>query len=384
MIDENIPGYRLPHNEVDLVKLFGATEGEIALYYGHIRQGKTYGGAAAAIAAADSGLPVYVNFPMKYKGYDERESLFLVLLSLIWPWKDRFYHMKPSLIREFRIDDNWAQSQGFKDFWHWFKTRTDCLIIADEGHVMLDSYKKTYVSMEQRQAVLETGHFSRRLIIISQRPTAVHVSARGNVNIFYKFERLMRWPVLWFRRTEFQDMALETVDETKPLSTAWIFGSRRVMNAFNSKYLRQGLKASQNIDVDVYDFFYKEKYALFHFFYKALKKNGEIAAAEQKEKLKIIWANFKRPFIKVRPAPALAVPVARESAGSTSTAVGVTPPATDKLLRTGYIGPVLRKEEVAAVQLGQRAVVHVVERKTIKNEVGSKLRTSSDNEQSLF
>lgn len=305
-MDESIPGYRMPQDQVDLVKLFGAQEGEISLYYGHIRQGKTYGGTHMGIKAADSGLPVYFNYPVNYKGYDERTSLLWILISFVWPWKDRFYVMKPGLVKYFQIDDAWAQSQGYEDFWHWFKTRTDCLIVADEGHTMLDSYKKTYMSMESRKAVLETGHFSRRLIIISQRPTAVHVSARGNVNIFYKFERILRWPFLLFRRTEFQDMALETVDETKPLSTKYIFGSHRVMSAFNSKYLRQGMPASQNIDVDTYDFFYREKFALLSFWYSSARA----ALAEQRGvaalRYRALVRSFLRPFIKTRPAPALA------------------------------------------------------------------------------
>jgi len=305
-MDEVLPGYRLPHSEVDLVKLFGASEGEIAVYYGHIRQGKTFGSTQMGIEAADTGLPVYFNYPVKYIGSDQRYSLLWILISLIWPWKDRFYHMKPGLVKYFQISDSWAQSQGYDDFWHWFKTRTDCLIVADEGHVIFDSYRKTFVSMEQRMAVLETGHFSRRLIIVSQRPTAIHVTARANCNVFYKFERKLRWPFLLFKRTEYQDMAMETVDETKPLSTKWIIGSRRVMKAFDSKYLRGGMKTSQNIDVDIYDFYYREKFQLLSVYLQHLVEVFKLSITDTSVLFDRVLKEIKRPFIKQRPPPALA------------------------------------------------------------------------------
>jgi len=171
--------------------------------------------------------------------------------------KKRFYKFLPSNLHYLPIDDN------FMDI---FSNLTDCKVYLDEGHLIFDSYQMTKLSMEKRASILHTRHFNRTIAIISQRPTAVHVSARANVNIFYKCEKIISWPILIFRRSEFQEMTGtgETVDdEIKPLSTKWYFANKKVLNAYNTKYLRGGIPRSQNVNYEAYDLSYKERWIAF-------------------------------------------------------------------------------------------------------------------------
>ncbi len=242
--------------EIDLIRdLFQAEEGSIIQYYGRIGQGKTYNATADILDDLRRGQSVYANWQLQWDGFDERESLGR--LSLNWiTFSKRFYKFKKENFHYLPIDE---------DFMDIFETLTDCKVYLDEGHIIFDSYQTTKFSMKKRTAILHTRHFNRSIVIISQRPTAVHVSARANVNIFYKCEKLMSWPFLIFRRTEFQDMTGETVDDTKPLSRKWYFADKQVLNAYNSKYLRGGIPRSQQVYAEAFDLTFKERtFALFY------------------------------------------------------------------------------------------------------------------------
>ena len=136
----------------------------------------------------------------------------------------------------------------------------DCVVNFDEGQDMFDSYEGTKFSKAKRRVILHTRHYHRRLIIITQRPTAIQVSARGNVNRFYKCVKLSSWPWVRFAKYEFQEMTGETVDETAdPISVKRYFAKNRVFNAYNTSYLAQGIPKSQNVFFSAYDLTFKER-----------------------------------------------------------------------------------------------------------------------------
>jgi hypothetical protein len=261
--------------EIDLIRdIFDAEEGQIEQYYRRIGNGKTYNATADIWDDLRRGLSVYANWQVEWPGHDERESFGRLLFNIL-TFSKRFYRFKPENLHFYSFDDEWAKKQfetitlpngdvqvvyPYKDFMDWFASRTDCKIYADEGHVLFDSYQTTKFSMKKRTAILHTRHFNRTIAIISQRPTAVHVSARANVNVFYKCEKLLSWPFLIFRRTEFQDMVGETVDDTKPISKKWYFASKRILQSYNTKYLRGGIPRSQNVYVEAFDLTFKEKF----------------------------------------------------------------------------------------------------------------------------
>lgn len=252
--------------EIDLLDLFPPHAGEITQYYGRIGGGKTYAATADVLEKLRRGKVIYANWKINYNGTDERQSIAWVLLSLLFPWRKRFYVFPKDNLRYFEFSDAWARSQGYKDFMDWFASRTDCEIYGDEGHVMFDSYQGIKMSIEKRAAVLHTRHFDRSIHIISQRPTAIHISMRANVNRFYRCQCIWSWgSFVRFKRTEFQDMMNETVDEDeeKVISEKFYWGKNSVFDAYDTKYLRGTIEPSQRVLFKAYDFSYPQRFVLF-------------------------------------------------------------------------------------------------------------------------
>ena len=246
--------------EIELLDLFPAEEGTIDQYYGRVGNGKTYNATADIIADLRRGEVVYANWRVNVEDFDQRDQLRWILLGLLGI-KRRFYRFKKENLHFIEIDD---------DFMDKFEQLTDCKVYLDEGHVIFDSYQHAKFSLRKRKAILHTRHFNRSIIIISQRPTAVHVSARANVNRFFKCERLLKWPVLIFRKTQYQDMKDETVDEeAKPISRRWYFASKKVLNAYNSKYLRGGIPRSQRVFFEAYDLNFSERFWALSLYFRA-------------------------------------------------------------------------------------------------------------------
>lgn len=251
--------------EIELLDLFHASEGEITQRYGRIGQGKTYGATADIIDELKRGHVVYANWKLNFQGIDQRNDLLFIIGSLLFPWKKRFFYFPKENLKYIQIDENFIDT---------FSQLTDCSVYLDEGHVVFDSYEMAKMNMKKRTAVLHTRHFNRSINIISQRPTAIHVMMRANVNRFYKYEKLISSPFLLFRRTEFQDMENETVDEEKPLSVKLYFGKKSIYSLYDSKYLRNGMPDSQKVQFEAYDLpYYQRVFQLFRVLWRTLVRN---------------------------------------------------------------------------------------------------------------
>jgi len=229
--------------DIDLVGLFTSFDGEITQRFGRIGQGKTYGATADVLDALKRGRVVYCNWKMNYEGFDQRDSFMFVLGTILFPWKNKLYYFPKENLKYLPVDEK---------FLDVFATLTDCDVYLDEGHVVFDSYEMAKMPMKKRTSVLHTRHYNRSIHIISQRPTAIHVMMRANVNRFYKYEKIISYPFLLFRRTEYQDMVGETVDEEKPLSTKLYLGSKRIYKMYDSKYLRADTPNSQEVKFEGY------------------------------------------------------------------------------------------------------------------------------------
>lgn len=275
--------------QIELLNMFPATEGMIAQYYGRIGSGKTYNATSDILDLLRRGKVVYANWRIHYEGTDERKSFGWVILSLFLPWRRRFYNFPSENLKYFEFSDKWAQTiarpEGgfYKDFTDWLSTRTDCYIFGDEGHVMFDSYQGTRMSIDKRTAILHTRHFNRTICIISQRPTAIHVAMRANVNVFYKCEQIWSFgPIVRFKRSEYQDMMNESVDEDeeKVISVKWYWGKTRVFEAYDTKYLRGDMPDSQKVMFKAYDYGFVARLKLlwgYFFQRKDLKSIPEIS-----------------------------------------------------------------------------------------------------------
>lgn len=244
--------------EINLLDFFPAAEGEINLTYGRIGNGKTTVSTLEIKRRLRKGEVVYANWKIDIKDEDERDSWFNIFCWFIG-LKKKFtvIHCSKNLIY-FPIDNEYARKHGHEDFVDWLSKLTDCAIFLDEGHLVLDSYLMAKQSLKQRAAVLHTRHFNRTINIVSQRPTAIHVTARANVNRFYRCVRPFptiqkRLGIVFIIRQEFQDMVNETVDEeAPPVSTRWYWVRKKDLKSFDTKYMRQGLQPSQLPNIDVY------------------------------------------------------------------------------------------------------------------------------------
>lgn len=238
---------------LDAYDFFEAQEGELNQYYGKIRNGKTYAATADAIADLNAGQVVYCSWKIKWDGYDERKIFWYRLLGVlglkrnfkVYPKENLHYFPLVELVKNGKFIDTIA---GL----------TDCIIYLDEGHLGFDSYEKTNMDMRKRAVALHTGHYNRTINIISQRPTAIHVSLRANVNRFYKCEKepsffSFIFGRIRFVRTEYQDMAGESVDETKePESVRVYWSDKKIFDAYDTRYLRAGAGHSQKQEAKLY------------------------------------------------------------------------------------------------------------------------------------
>jgi len=261
-----------PQGEIEALDLIPADEGALKQIYGRIGNYKTYFATLKAFELLARGQVVKTNWKLfddkknniLYQGYDERNQFFYKLLGALG-WKKRFLEFPKENWEFFSVTQNWAKEKGYENFHEWFGNQTDCTIFIDEGHIVFDSYLLTKISMEERLKITETRHFDRSVWITSQRPSAIHVNYRGNVNQFYKCEIVNNgWFGTDFLVTEFQDTnesdkPNETRDETRdPESgeiTDWKYrfavsqetyrAKKSMYNRYDSKYLREGMESSQ-------------------------------------------------------------------------------------------------------------------------------------------
>jgi len=202
-------------NQINILDFVGNNEADILQYFGKIRNGKTYIATADIIELLNSGVVVYANWKVKWNGYDERDHLWPKLLGLLklkkyfYKYPKENFHYLPLTSQE-----DWQKLYGNKNFTDIFGTLTSCAVFLDEGHLVFNSYEMTKLATEKLASILHTGHFDRGIRIISQRPTAIHVAMRANVNIFYECEKVLNLlGINIFRKTTYEEMTnTESVD----------------------------------------------------------------------------------------------------------------------------------------------------------------------------
>lgn len=257
--------------ETDLLDAFKASEGSINMYYGLIGNGKTYAATADILELLKQGKVVYANWHIVVKDFDDRESFWHIFLNLLL-FRKRFYKIPCAKNLHYFDPEDFNSTAELVE---WLSKLNDCHIFFDEGQDMFDSYEGTKFAKSKRRLILHTRHFHRTLNIISQRPTAIQVSARGNVNRFYKCVKLASWPWVRFMRYEFQEMTGETVNENAdPISKKSYWASMEVFRAYNTDYLSQGIPKSQAVFFEAYDLTFSQKIlALFRIMFKRKDKS---------------------------------------------------------------------------------------------------------------
>jgi len=278
-------GKKIEQNELE--EIGKPHEGSANIYYGLIRSGKTYGATADIHEDVRRGELVYATWPVKLEQFDDRKSLWYSIRNIIL-FKKRYY--KVNSPKNFHwIDAETGKVDGIPTFnptprgyIEYLNKLNHCILYIDEAWRVIDSYKGTMIGDEGRNLILVTGHKYRTVNLITQRPTAVHVSARGNCNRFYKFVKLSSWPWPRFARYEFQEMAGETVDETKePISIKTYWLKKKIADSYNSHFYGE-LQPLHKKEFTAYDLTMKEKLvALYRIFFE--KKQPKIDASEFRE-----------------------------------------------------------------------------------------------------
>jgi len=233
-------------------------EGSINLYYGPPRSGKTYGATSDAWDDVQKGELVYTTWPIHLPVFDDRLNFKYSLRNFLLIKRDYYKINAPKNLHY--IDATTGQVDGVQTFdpndprafIKYLNTLNHCKIYIDEAWRVIDSYKGSNFDIESRNLILVTGHQYRTVNLIAQRPTSIHVTARGNVNSFFKFRKIIKWPIIVFERCEYQDMLGETVDETAdPVSRKIYFARRRIYEAYNTHFFG-GLKPVHELDVEAF------------------------------------------------------------------------------------------------------------------------------------
>lgn len=229
-------------DEIDLAALFGPAEHGLYGYYGRLGQGKTYAMTADIIADLKRGAVWYVNYPIYWEGYDERNNLMQLILGALGI-RRKFYEFKNENLHYLPVDENFHDT---------VQNLTDCKIGLDEGYVAYDSYEMAKLTLAKRQTIFHARHYDRSFYYTVQRPVSIHTTLRSQTNVFYKVSKIQLFGLVLFRRQEFDLGSNEQVDEDNPLSTKWYLGKREVFEAYDTKYLRGSIPPSQITHVEIH------------------------------------------------------------------------------------------------------------------------------------
>jgi len=257
-----------------LPDLFKAEEGMVQLIYGRIRQGKSTEAVRRMYESVTNGRAVYSNIRLDLSSvqFDDRLDIGIVTGNIL-RLSPRFYKFRPENFHWFDPTTGYCDGKRVfdpnkkGDEIRWLNSLTDCEIYYDEGQWLLDSYESTFASVEKRKFITETGHMNRLIVIIAQRTQSVHVNARGNVNQFFRCQKITKWMFFRaFRVEEFQDMKGNDVDEdADPVSVQEFLVNKKYWKLFNTHYLRAGKPKSQVVLFDAYDLRWDERIALLYF-----------------------------------------------------------------------------------------------------------------------
>jgi len=272
-----------PVDVSELIDVFQADEGEIQSLSGRIGNGKTYGATKLAIDDLLQGKVVYTNWHLILDEYepDQRNQRPFVFWNFLF-FRKRFY--KIDIKKNWHFfdpddSDTWViRDKRYDDFIEFIADITDAVVYFDEGQDVFDSYEGTKMSKKKRKSLTRTRHLNKTLIIISQRPQAIAVTARANVNRFLRTKKVLTWPFI-----RFHIYATEEIDsQNMPIwdNHEYLYdkynASARIFRTYNSWYLRAGIPKSQEVYFEAYDLTFKQRtWLLLMSFFPFLKKRKE-------------------------------------------------------------------------------------------------------------
>jgi len=210
-----------------VMDLFRPVEGQIALYYGRIRNGKTYAATADILELLARGETVFANWNIQVNDFDERTS-FRALFAKFLGARDTFFVYKSANFHYFHPDDIDISMLG---------RLVNAHVFIDEGQWVFNSHTKDH-DPEKRKLIFHNGHYCRSLNIITQRPINVFKDMRSQVHVWYKCEKKLSFPFLMFQRSRIEDMKDDLPDEEQILETKVYLASKTVLNSYNTHSMR--------------------------------------------------------------------------------------------------------------------------------------------------
>lgn len=247
-------GTLMEEKTAEIYDLFSPVEGFNNVYYGKIRNGKTYAATADILELLSQGEVVYANWHIDWSGFDQRDSLPAVILKLL-TGNPYFYKFNSSNFHYLDINS--------PTFITDINKLVGVHLFIDEGQWIFNSHLKTD-DPDKRRLVLEGGHYCRSLNVITQRPSNILKDIRSQVHVWYKCEKVLHLgKFIRFVRWSIEDMKDDLpVDpdemEKKPPSKAY-WASDKVKQAYNTHGRRRDDAVLVVPDFDVYELTMVEK-----------------------------------------------------------------------------------------------------------------------------
>jgi len=263
----------IPQHEIP--DMFPSEEGQVNLYYGLIRSGKTYAATADIHEEIAQGHTVYATWPIHLEDTDDRNSLLMRLRAVFLPWKKRFFYIPASKnfhyinamegtvdgVRCFMPNDS-------ESYIKYLNTLNHCSLYIDEAwRIMAHQLVGTKNIAGTFDLILVTGHKFRTVNLIAQRTITIQPTARSQVGRFYKCEKLGSiFGFLRFMRSEYQvmkgDDVIDDDDENyPPISVKTYWGRKKIFESYNSWYFGD-LEPLHPVTYWAYDFGYWERVKL--------------------------------------------------------------------------------------------------------------------------
>lgn len=227
----------------EIFEIFRPVEGLNIVYYGQVRNGKTYAATADIIDLLRAGHIVYANWQIDLEDFDERQDFWRVLFKFVFR-KKYFYKFKKENFHYFPPDDIDIGKLG---------NLVGVDLFIDEGQWIFNSHVKDQ-DPEKRKLVLHGGHYCRTLNVITQRPVNIFKDIRSQVHIWYKcVKRLQLGSFILFQRFEYQAMLDDLPDEDEPAGRPKTYiGDKKIFNSYNTHGMRSSSAVEPQRQMEVY------------------------------------------------------------------------------------------------------------------------------------
>lgn len=260
----------------DIMQAFPPVEGENLCYYGNTGSGKTYLATSDILELLRKGETVYANWQIEFDGFDERQSFWDVLISILF-FRSTFFHYKKENFHYFDPDSPDLEEHGKLVNVHLF---------YDEGQWLFNSHVKDQDPVK-RKLILHGRHHCRTLAVITQRPVNIFKDIRSQINVWYHCRKAFRLGnfILFKRDTIYkmkEDLPVE--NEEGVVQTISYVGRKRIFDAYNTHAMREKMAETRFASFDAYTVgFFRRILLLFYIlwpFKRVRRDNGARARVE--------------------------------------------------------------------------------------------------------